>query len=81
MKEISGTVLPAPEKCIKEEIIILFPLSIFMSGHEAWNSFICHAASLRRAETRELQSLDIADQGSVLPWNFLLHEIINVLVV
>lgn len=81
MKEIFRKVVLASEKCIKEETIILFPLNIFMPGHEAWKSFTRYVASLKRAEERELKSLDTADQGPVLPLNFLFHEIINVLIV
>ena len=51
----------------------------FMPGHEGWNNFIHYVASLRRAEARELRSQDTADQGPVLPLNFMLREIIKAL--
>ena len=52
----------------------------FMLGHEGWNNSTHYVASLRRAEARELRSQDnTADQGPVLPLNFMLHEIIKAL--
>lgn len=51
-----------------------------MLGHEGWNNSTHYVASLRRAEARELRSQDnTADQGPVLPLNFMLHEIIKAL--
>lgn len=64
MIETSGEAFPTPEKCTQGETIILFPLDILMSGHDGYNSFNHNAASVRKAEARYVQRLDVSRLGT-----------------